>query len=66
MELLEYRASFDAKLSAMKSMASRMAGMVKSLLSSLWLPFPNAVLVGIAYRVVLLRIIVRTLYQIRN
>lgn len=56
-ELLVYRASFEANISAMKMMANRMAGKVKSLRSSLWLPSPNVVAVGIAYRGVLLNII---------
>ncbi len=35
-----------------------MAGMVKSLRNSLWLPRPNAVIVGIVYSVVLQIVIV--------
>jgi|LSQX01.1.fsa_nt_gb hypothetical protein len=34
-ELLEYRASFEAKLSAVKRMTNRIAGIVKNFRSSL-------------------------------
>ena len=40
--------------------------MVKNFRSSLGLPSPNAVVVGIAYRVVLQWFIALTLYQMKN
>ena len=57
MELLEKRAEMGDRVSARKRRASKMDGMVKSLLSALWLPSPNAVVVGIAYSMVLQRLI---------